>query len=307
METIMEEKFEPCGVLIVNKPAGMTSHDVVGAVRRLYHTRKVGHTGTLDPMATGVLVVLVGRAAKAAEYLSVHQKSYRAVLRLGLVTDTEDVTGQTLATCADIPAPDRVTTVASTFTGEILQTPPMYSALKVNGQKLVDLARKGIEIERVARPITVHALTCTHLQNEDYALEVTCSSGTYIRTLCADIGKALGCGGAMAALDRLSVGDFTLDRAVSPAALAELSDGERLALLLPIESLFHDLAAVRLPAFFEKLCRNGCEIYQKKIGTAHAAGTRVRLCSENGTFFALGEVREFEGGSAIKGIKYFDV
>ena len=303
----MEEKLEPCGVLIVNKPAGMTSHDVVGAVRRLYHTRKVGHTGTLDPMATGVLVVLIGRAAKAAEYLSVHQKSYRAVLRLGLVTDTEDVTGQTLTTCADIPAPEQVTAVAKTFTGEILQTPPMYSALKVGGQKLVDLARKGIEVERVARPITVHALTCAHLQNADYTLEVTCSSGTYIRTLCADIGKALGCGGAMAALDRLSVGEFTLDRAVSPDALAEMSDDERLALLLPIESLFADLAAVRLPAFFEKLCRNGCEIYQKKIGTAHTAGTRVRLCSENGTFFALGEVREFESGSAIKGIKYFDV
>ncbi len=298
---------EICGVLVVNKPAGKTSHDVVGAIRRLYHTRRVGHTGTLDPMATGVLVVLVGRAAKAAEYLSLHQKEYRAVLRLGLVTDTEDITGKTLDTCAEIPAPARVCEVAAGFVGEILQTPPMYSALKVNGQKLVDLARRGVEVERVARPITVHALDCTHLADADYALRVVCSSGTYIRTLCADIGKALGCGGVMAALDRRSVGELSLDDAVTLEALEEMSDAEREARLLPIESLFTDLPAVHLPAFYEKLSRSGCEIYQKKIGTAYAIGTRVRLCDATGVFFALGEVREYEGGTAIKAVKLFSL
>ena len=303
----MEEKFEPCGVLVVDKPQGMTSHDVVGKVRRLYHTRKVGHTGTLDPMATGVLVILIGRAAKAAEYLSVHQKRYAATMRLGLTTDTEDVTGTVLTTAESIPAPDLVTEKAAGFVGEILQVPPMYSALKVGGQKLVDLARRGIEIERKARPVTVYALSCTHLKENDYALDVHCSSGTYIRTLCADIGKALGCGGVMAALRRTQTGGFALAECVTPDQLEAMSDEARLSLLIPIERLFDDLPAVKLPAFYEKLCRNGCEIYQKKIGVDHKAGTRVRLCSEGGDFFALGEVRDFEGGSAIKGIKYFDV
>ena len=302
----MEERFEPSGVLVIDKPEGMTSHDVVGKIRRLYHTRRVGHTGTLDPMATGVLVVLIGRAAKAAEYLTVKQKSYQAVLRLGLTTDTEDTTGQVLTTCAERPSPEAVTEAVRRFQGEILQTPPMYSALKVGGQKLVDLARKGIEIERKARPVTVHSISCTPL-GEDYALDVTCSAGTYIRTLCADIGATLGCGGAMAALRRTHTGEFALADAVTPDALEQMTDGERLALLRPVESLFEDLAPVNLPAFYERLCRNGCEIYQKKLGTSLAVGTRVRLCGESGSFFALGEVREFEGGSAIKGIKYFDV
>ena len=303
----MEEKFEPCGVLVIDKPQGMTSHDVVGKVRRLYHTRKVGHTGTLDPMATGVLVILIGRAAKAAEYLTVHDKSYCATLRLGLTTDTEDVTGQILTASADIPAPERVMEVASTFAGEILQVPPMYSALKVNGQKLVDLARRGIEIERKARPVTVHSISCTPLESGDYALEVTCSAGTYIRTLCADIGKALGCGGVMAALRRTHTGEFSLEEAVTPEDLEVMSDEQRLALLRPVESLFADLPAVALPAFYEKLCRNGCEIYQKKIGVDHKIGTRVRLCDANGKFFALGEVREFENGTALRAIKHFDI
>lgn len=303
----MEEKFEPCGVLAIDKPQGMTSHDVVGKVRRLYHTRKVGHTGTLDPMATGVLVILIGRAAKAAEYLSVHNKAYTAVMRLGLTTDTEDVTGQTLTTSAGTPALEDVLKAAKGFEGEILQTPPMYSALKVNGQKLVDLARRGIEVERVARPVTVHSLSCRHLQESDYELQVSCSAGTYIRTLCADIGKALGCGGVMAALRRTETGSFALADCVTPEQLEQMTDAERLALLRPTESLFDELPAVHLPAFYEKLCRNGCEIYQKKINTDHKIGTRVRLCDASGAFFALGEVREYENGTAIKGIKYFDV
>ena len=303
----MDNTFEPCGVLIVNKPAGKTSHDIVGMVRRLYHTRKVGHTGTLDPMATGVLVVLIGRAAKAAEYLSVHQKTYQAVLRLGLTTDTEDITGQILTTSNILPTPELVVQTAESFQVEILQTPPMYSALKVKGQKLVDLARKGIEIERAARPITVYSLSCRHVEAADYELCVSCSAGTYIRTLCADIGKARGCGGVMAKLNRLSVGDFPLENAFSPEALETMSDEERLGKLLPIESLFGDLPTVKLPAFYEKLCRNGCEIYQGKIGQNQKTGTRVRICDAAGHFFALGEVREYEAGTAIKAIKHFDI
>ena len=298
---------EPSGILVIDKGEGMTSHDVVGKVRKLYHTRRVGHTGTLDPMATGVLVVLVGRAAKAAEYLSVKTKQYRAVMRLGLTTDTEDVTGKTHTVSGDIPSSERVIEVAKSFVGEILQTPPMYSALKVNGQKLCDLARRGIEIEREARPITVYDLECRHLQDADYELLVTCSAGTYIRTLCADIGKALGCGGVMAALRRTAAGEFSLAEAMEIDSLSGLDDATLEAKLLPTKTLFATLPCVSLPAFYEKLCRGGCEIYQKKIGTDHAIGTRVQLCNEQGEFFALGEVREYENGTAIKSIKMFDV
>lgn len=305
---------EYSGVLPLYKPAGKTSHDMVGAARRLYHTRRVGHTGTLDPMATGVLVLLIGRAAKAAEYLTAGKKAYRAVLRLGLTTDTEDVTGKTLSSCAEIPPAERVIETARRFTGEIMQTPPMYSALKVNGQKLVNLARRGVEVERTPRPVTIYALSCAPLDGAsidgaptDYALDVVCSAGTYIRTLCADIGKALGCGGAMAALERTETGGFSLADTVTSERLEGMDEAERVAILRPVEALFTDLTAVLLPAFFEKLARSGCEIYQKKIGACFDAGTRVRLCDAGGRFFALGEVREFADGTAIKPIKLFDI
>ena len=303
----MEQIFEPSGVLAIDKPAGVTSHDMVGAVRRLYHTRRVGHTGTLDPMATGVLVMLVGRAAKAAEYLCAGVKTYRAVLRLGITTDTEDTTGTVLTKSDTIPPAARVVEVASSFCGKLMQVPPMYSALKVKGQKLVDLARRGIEIAREPREITVLEITCVPRADGDFDLTVTCSAGTYIRTLCADIGKALGCGGAMAALRRTRAGGFDLSQCVTPEALEGMSEEARLARLVPTEALFAELPALHLPAFYEKLCRSGCEIYQKKIGTSHPTGTRVRLCDEGGKFFALGEIREYEGGSAAKSIKLFDI
>ena len=298
---------EPNGVLLIHKQAGMTSHDVVSAVRRLYHTRRVGHTGTLDPMATGVLVVLIGRAAKAAEYLTGHEKTYRAELKLGITTDTEDVTGKLLSSAEYIPDAAQVIATAQSFVGEIMQIPPMYSALKVGGKKLVDLARKGIEIERTARKITVHKLSCVPLQNGNFELTVRCSAGTYIRTLCADIGEKLGCGGVMAALCRTAAGGFTLEQCITPEALSVMDDDARLNALIPTEALFADLPAITLPAFYEKLARSGCEIYQKKIRTDHPVGTRVRLCGENGSFFALGEIREYEGGSAAKPIKAFDI
>ncbi|MBR7111449.1 MAG: tRNA pseudouridine(55) synthase TruB [Clostridia bacterium] len=302
----MTELSEPSGVLLIDKPQGLTSHDVVGRVRRLFATRRVGHTGTLDPMATGVLVLLIGRAAKAAEYLAAHEKCYEAILKLGLTTDTEDTTGKTLSVSDDIPSNAAVSNTASRYRGRYMQTPPMVSALKVGGQKLLDLARRGIEVERVAREVTIHELTVSPTERkEEYALRVHCSSGTYIRTLCADIGRDLGCGGAMAALRRTRAGRFEITDCHTLDALEAMGEAERRSLLLPIESLFSDLHAVRLSPFFEKLCRSGCEIYQHKIGTAHPTGTRVRLSTEAGTFFALGEVREYEGGSAIKAIKTF--
>jgi tRNA pseudouridine55 synthase len=178
---------EPDGILLVDKPAGITSHDVVWRVRKLFGTKKVGHTGTLDPMATGVLVVLLGRAAKACEYVSHDEKEYEATLRLGFTTDTEDVTGTILSQSDTLPTPAEMEAVLPSFRGEILQVPPMYSALKVNGRKLCDIARAGETVERAARPVTVKSLICEATDSAcDYRMAVRVSGGTYIRTLCAE-------------------------------------------------------------------------------------------------------------------------
>ena len=298
----------PGGVLAVRKGEGMTSHDVVNRVRRLYNTKRVGHAGTLDPLATGVLVVLVGRAAKACEYILADKKTYRALLKLGLVTDTEDITGEVLRKCADVPSAYAVESVCRNFVGKIKQIPPMYSALKVNGQKLYDLARQGVTVEREAREITVYSLSCKATERADeFILDVECSGGTYIRTLCADIGAALGCGGVMAALERREACGISLDECYSLGNIDNMSEDERQAALLPIERLFGELESVSLPEFFEKLFRSGCPIYQRKIKTELAVGSRVRVCDKEGRFFALGDVVDTEEGSAIKSVKIFEL
>lgn len=307
---MMKEKMvktEPSGVLVINKHSGVTSHDIVNKVRRLYGTKRVGHTGTLDPMASGVLVVLVGRAAKAAEYLVCDSKRYRAGLRLGLTTDTEDTTGETLSVSDDIPDGDAVRRVCGEFVGKYDQIPPMYSALKVGGQKLCDLARRGITVERKPRTVEISSLCVTNTENvTDYILDVACSSGTYIRTLCADIGEKLGCGGVMSSLCRTEAGGFSIENSVTIAELEEMSEEQRVGILVPTESLFDSLPKVTPAEFYEKLCRNGCEIYQKKIGTDLPLGTKVALFGKNG-FFALGEVRDYPEGSAVKAVKLFDL
>ena len=303
-----ENKKEPNGVLIVNKPEGITSHDVVGKIRKLYGTRKVGHTGTLDPLATGVLVILLGRAAKAAEYLVADRKTYLARLTLGITTDTEDITGKILTETNDIPGAEAVADACEKFKGKIKQIPPMYSALKVDGKKLYDLAREGIEVERKARDIEIFRLDCTPTEKtNEYDLLVECSSGTYIRTLCADIGARLSCGGVMSALHRVVAGGFDIENSHTLEELEAMDIEARYSFLAPTESLFEELEAVKLPAFYEKLCRSGCEIYQNKIKTNIEVGARVRLCTHSGEFFALGEVREYENGTAIKSIKIFSL
>ena len=305
--------IERGGVLAVNKPCGMTSHDVVNIIRKIYGTKKVGHTGTLDPMASGVLVILVGRSVKATEYISSSYKRYRATLRLGITTDTEDTTGTILTESNDIPDSDKVKSVCQEFVGDIMQVPPMYSALKVNGQKLVDLARKGITVEREARKITVSSLSCKSTESHtDYILDVACSGGTYIRTLCADIGAKLGCGGAMATLERTEACGFPIEKAYNIEELKEFDKDKLLSLLLPVEEIFSDCPIVKLSEFFEKLSRGGCEIYQSKIGTHFPVGTRVRIYGKNG-FFALGEIipesecKAQDLGSAVKAIKTFEL
>ena len=295
------------GVICVDKPAGCSSHDVVYRIRRLFGTAQVGHTGTLDPMATGALVLMVGRAVKASEYLTAENKEYIATLRLGITTDTEDTEGAVLSCfCGELPRIDAVREAAERMVGSIMQTPPMYSALKVNGKKLVDLARRGVEIERAARPVEIYSIDVEQAEQADeFRLRVKCSKGTYIRTLCADIGKLLGCGAAMSSLRRVASGDFSLENAYTLEGLEEMSVNGRYLALCPVERLFDSLPEVRLSEFFARLGRCGCELYQKKLRTAFPSGQRVRLCDADGGFFALAEARDFPEGSALKPIKQF--
>ncbi len=303
----MTENQPISGVIAVDKPEGMTSHDVVAKLRRLYGTKQVGHTGTLDPLATGVLPVMVGRAVKASEFLTSDNKHYIAGMRLGITTDTEDVTGAVLTRSEHNITKEQVEQILCRFCGEIMQIPPMYSALKVGGQKLCDLARKGVEIERQPRPITVYSIDLLQADEEkgEYLLDVKCSKGTYIRTLVADIGAALGCGGAMSSLRRAEAGAFTLSDCHSLEELENMTMDERIAALAAVESLFFDLQDCHLPAFYTNLARNGCEIYLKKLGRSFEVGTRLRLYSEKDGFFALGEVRQYQDGDAIKVLKLF--
>ena len=299
---------ELSGVLLVNKHKGVTSHDIVFKIRKLYGTKKVGHTGTLDPLATGVLPVLIGRSAKAAEYLLSENKKYIAEIKLGIVTDTEDITGNILEKSDTLPTENDFFEACKAFVGKIKQVPPMYSALKVNGQKLVDLARRGIEIERQAREITIFSIIPETIDEKEglYRIEVDCSKGTYIRTLCADIGKRLGCGATMTELQRTKSGDFELKNAYTIYELEKMSKEERESLLLPPEELFLEAPSVSFSEFYTRLFKSGCEIYQKKIGTHFDVGTFLRVY-ENGEFLALAEVKEFDSGTAIKSIKFFKI
>ena len=243
------------GIVIVNKPQGWTSQDVTARLRRVFGTRRIGHGGTLDPMATGVLPVFVGRATRGVEFFEHAEKTYEATLRLGLHTDTEDITGTVLEERPVEVTREQFEKALENFRGEILQVPPMYSALKINGQKLCDLARKGKEVERQARPITIYKLECLEFDGVTARLLVHCSKGTYIRTLCKDIGESLGCGGCMASLCRVTAGEYTLEGSVALETLLECEDPG--VYLRPVDSMFVNYEAVKLTENQEKRCRNG--------------------------------------------------
>lgn len=277
------------GIVLLEKEAGMTSHTAVRRLARLFGVEKAGHTGTLDPMATGVLPVLIGRGVKASEYLTEGDKHYIATLRLGLTTDTEDITGTTLRVSDRLPDEAEVLAALQAFRGEILQTPPMYSALKVGGHKLMDLARRGVTVEREPRPITVHRLTAEKLSESDYRLDVVCSKGTYIRTLCADIGAALGVGGVMTSLCRAEAAGFPLSACHTLAAYEAMTEEERNAAVIPTEALFTCLPALYFPPFFARLAENGQRVDEKKLGASYPEKTRLRLVDDAG-FFAIGEI-----------------
>ena len=284
------------GIVIVDKPQDWTSQDVTARLRRVFNTRRIGHGGTLDPMATGVLPVFVGRATRGVEFFEHAEKTYETVLRLGLTTDTEDITG-TVLTRQDVNVTaQQAERALEAFRGEIFQIPPMYSALKVGGQKLCDLARKGKEVERKPRPITIHELTLLEQGENTLRLRVRCSKGTYIRTLCKDIGEALGCGGCMAELRRVTAGEYTIEEAVPLQELLDTQEPEKY--LRGVDTLFRNHPEVKLTPNQETRCRNG-NSFSRNL----ADGT-YRAYSQSGEFLMLAKV---ENGvmSTIK--SFFDV
>ena len=272
------------GIVIVDKPAGWTSQDVTAKLRGVYRTRRIGHGGTLDPMATGVLPVFVGRATRGVEFFEHAEKTYETTLRLGVETDTEDITGTVLETHPVAVSREDLLQVLPQFRGEILQVPPMYSALKINGQKLVNLARKGVEVERKPRPITVFELECLAFDGETARLRVRCSKGTYIRTLCKDIGQALGCGGCMEALRRVSAGAYTMEEAVPLAQIVESTAPE--TYLRPVDSLFSQYPRAVLTDKQTLRCKNG-----NAFSVSLPEG-KYRAYDASGEFLALSQVKD---------------
>ena len=284
------------GIVIVDKPQDWTSQDVTARLRRVFNTRRIGHGGTLDPMATGVLPVFVGRATRGVEFFEHAEKAYEAVLQLGLTTDTEDVFGNTLSRQEVNLTQEAFLAILPRFRGKIQQVPPMYSALKVNGQKLCDLARKGKEVERQPREIEIFELTCLEFNGDTARLRVRCSKGTYIRTLCKDIGEALGCGGCMKELRRVQAGEYTIAEAVPLQTLLEMEEPEKY--LRGVDTMFRNYPAVTLTANQEKRCRNG-----NAFTVAMKDGT-YRAYSQNGEFLMLAKVED----STMSTVKsFFDV
>ena len=276
------------GILLIDKPAGWTSSDVVAKLRGILHERRIGHSGTLDPMATGLLVVFVGRATRAVEFAESQGKRYRAGLRLGLATDTQDITGKPTGGAPREISREELAAALERFRGKILQVPPMYSAIKVKGQKLYEIARRGGEVERPARPVTIHTLELLGEDDGDWLLDIRCSKGTYVRTLCHDIGAALGCGGCMSALRRLEAGKFCLEDAYTLDEVQRAADeGRAEALLLPVDSLFQDRPVLRLGPKEEKKLRSGAVL---SAGTATEG--EYRVYSESGDFLALCRVAD---------------
>lgn len=272
------------GILIIDKPEGFTSHDVIGKLKGILKEKRIGHGGTLDPMATGVLPVFIGRATRAVEFCESDDKEYLAGLRTGIVTDTQDITGTVIRESKAAVSRGDLVNIISFFIGEQEQIPPMYSAVKIKGQKLYRLARRGIEVKREPRKITVKSLEIVGETPEGFLLKILCTKGTYVRTLCHDIGERLGCGAAISSLRRLRAGRFHIDMAVSLQE-AEKAAGENKIdrLIMPVDTLFSEYPSVKINEEQTKKCKNGNDfiICGTKNGT-------YRVYDEGGGFLMLG-------------------
>ena len=294
----------PNGIIIMDKPQGWTSMDVCAKLRGIFHEKRVGHAGTLDPMATGVLPVFIGRATRAVEFAAGSDKEYVAGLKLGVVTSTQDITGEILEQRPAEVTRKQLLAVLPRFTGAIEQVPPMYSAIKINGKKLYELARKGKEVERRPRPVTIHALEALDgppPQGADFLLRIHCSKGTYVRTLCHDIGQALGCGGCMSSLQRIKAAGFTLADSVTLEAVQEAVDrGEGESPLLPVDCCFAGLPVLVLKtAGAEKKIRNGAALPVRDVPDGE-----YRVYGMDKTFLALGRA---VGGRLTTVKSFFEV
>ena len=288
------------GILLIDKPSGWTSSDVVQKLRGILKEKRIGHAGTLDPMATGLLTVFVGRATRAVAFAEGMNKRYLAGFRPGVTTDTQDITGNFLRKEEVQLTEKEMHAVCAAFTGEIQQIPPMYSAVKVNGQRLYRLARRGEEVERTARKIVIENLEPVGRDGEDWILDVTCSKGTYVRTLCHDMGEKLGCGACMSSLRRMAAGRFSVEDAYTLTDVQQAADNERAEeLLLPIDSLFQAYPALTVTGAAEKKIRNGQGFLSDKADPGP-----VRLYSQNGEFLALGNA---ENGSVSIIKSFFEV
>lgn len=274
------------GIIIVNKEQDFTSHDVVAVMRKILGTKKVGHTGTLDPQATGVLPICVGKGTKVSDMLTCSDKEYIARVRLGITTDTQDIWGEVLTEtdCSHITE-DMVKATAEKFIGEINQTPPMYSAVKVGGKKLYEYARSGIEVERKSRMVTIHNIDINNFENGEFSMRVACSKGTYIRTLCADIGDFLGVGAAMTALVRTKSAMFTLDNAKTLDEIRSTAEnGEIESLITPIDAVFSDLPQIHLDSKRTSQILNGMFL------KTDLADGQYRVYGSEGDFLCVSKV-----------------
>ena len=284
------------GVILIDKERDWTSNDVVSKLKGILHERRIGHSGTLDPMATGLLVVFVGRATRAVEFAEGHDKSYRASLRLGLVTDTQDITGTVLETNDVSVSDSQLAELLESFKGEQMQLPPMYSAIKVKGKRLYDIARAGGEVERKLRPIVIRDISLKGRDGDDYILDVSCSKGTYVRTICHDIGARLGCGGCMSALRRTQAGGFSVAQAHKLSEVQQYANEGRVQeLMIPVDELFCEYEKCSVSANAEKRIRCGNE-YKTDLPDGE-----YRVYSESGEFLMLGKA---ENGM-MKTIKSF--
>ena len=277
------------GIINVYKERGFTSHDVVAKLRGILRQKKIGHTGTLDPEAQGVLPVCLGKGTKVCELLTDKTKTYQAVLLLGTVTDTQDTTGTVLAESPVTCTEEEVSACIQTFQGIQEQVPPMYSALKVNGKKLYELARQGVEVERKARTITIEEIRIDQISLPEVTITVTCSKGTYIRTLCHDIGQKLGCGGCMKSLLRTRVGIFSMEESLTLAQIEQLRDEEKLeAQIYPVDSVFAEYPQITLSEEALRLVKNGNPLPKRMVELPTVTdGMRVRLYDTEGTFLAV--------------------
>ena len=283
------------GIILIDKPQGWTSHDVVGKLRGILHERRIGHSGTLDPLATGLLVVFIGRATRAVEFAEADRKEYVAGLRLGMSTDTQDITGRIISKETDIPDEPEVRIAIERFRGELEQIPPMYSAVKIGGKKLYELARKGEEIQRSARNITIFELELLGKSDDgDWMLRVRCSKGTYVRTLCHDIGQALGCGGCMSSLRRTMAAGFTLAESHTLEEVQQAGE----SLLAPTDSLFRQYPAYRLATEkADRACRCG-----NPIPASDLAEGLYRVYGLDGQFLCLSS---WKNGALISQKNFF--